>query len=277
MKKYFCVGDIHSFYQPFMKALNEKGFDKNNQDHILVVCGDLFDRGPNSIEVLSFVQSLPEDRFVYVRGNHEDLMFDCYQEIYDTELISHHHVSNGTVNSIIQLCGLDEYYASNIVWDPYHPFRGEIIDKLPEVLNYIKRKSVDYFEIGNYIMVHGWIPCEKILLGSDKHYRNEYTYNYIKDWRNSSSKQWFDSRWINGMDAWRKGVREEGKTIICGHWHCSWGWENIKHERPEFPSKEDKDFQNSFETFVDEGIIAIDGCTAYSGVVNCFVFEVEDN
>ena len=38
MKKYFVVADIHSFYDEFMKALNDAGFDINNEDHILISC-----------------------------------------------------------------------------------------------------------------------------------------------------------------------------------------------------------------------------------------------
>ena len=46
MKKLFVVSDVHSFYNHLIKALNEKGFDKNNPDHWFVSCGDLLDRGP---------------------------------------------------------------------------------------------------------------------------------------------------------------------------------------------------------------------------------------
>jgi len=41
MKKYFVASDTHSFYTPFIKELNKTGFDLNNEEHILIICGDL--------------------------------------------------------------------------------------------------------------------------------------------------------------------------------------------------------------------------------------------
>lgn len=39
--KIFCISDVHSFFNEMIKALDEAGFDKNNSNHLLVVCGDL--------------------------------------------------------------------------------------------------------------------------------------------------------------------------------------------------------------------------------------------
>ena len=48
----FVVSDIHSFYSIFKKALDEKGFDINNENHRLIICGDLFDRAKEAKELL---------------------------------------------------------------------------------------------------------------------------------------------------------------------------------------------------------------------------------
>ena len=45
MKTYFVCSDIHGFYKEWMKSLKEAGFNKNNPEHILIVLGDVFDRG----------------------------------------------------------------------------------------------------------------------------------------------------------------------------------------------------------------------------------------
>lgn len=42
---YFVTSDIHGFYTIFKKALKKAKFDINNKDHVLIICGDLFDRG----------------------------------------------------------------------------------------------------------------------------------------------------------------------------------------------------------------------------------------
>ena len=269
MKKYFVVSDIHSFFKEMIFALTEKGYDKSNSDHILVICGDLFDRGNESKELFDFVKSLPEDRFIYIRGNHEDLLFDCYYQMIDNEIVSSHHYSNGTVKTIAHLSGLKTEDCGWLMYDTWSPLRGNVMDTLPEVLEFINKRSVNYAEIGNYILVHGWIPFmkEELRTGVIK-------YNMIKDWRHSTL--WYNARWENGMDAWHKGIKIEGKTIICGHFHASWGWSHLKQERPEWPQKNKKDFKKSFEPFIEDGIIAIDACTAYSNFVNVIVLEVDD-
>ena len=66
MKTYFFVSDTHSFYTPLMTALHNKGFDEHNQDHILVVLGDIFDRGYETLEVYKFLKSLPQERCILI-------------------------------------------------------------------------------------------------------------------------------------------------------------------------------------------------------------------
>lgn len=57
-KKYFVVTDVHGFYDEMTSALNEKGFDINNPEHIIISCGDLLDRGPKPKECIDFMMNL---------------------------------------------------------------------------------------------------------------------------------------------------------------------------------------------------------------------------
>ena len=69
MIKYFCSSDIHSFYTEWMLALNSKGFDINNPEHKIIVCGDLLDRGDETVECIEFMQRLvSENRAIYIRA-----------------------------------------------------------------------------------------------------------------------------------------------------------------------------------------------------------------
>ena len=254
MSKYFVVSDVHGFLDELLAVLSAKGFDVNNPEHKLVVCGDLLDRGSKAVELLEFVKSL-DDRFIYVRGNHEDLIFDCYQDLINhCYLVGHHHKSNGTINTLAQLTGLSE---TQVLINT--PERNQLLrDKVYPLIEWIREKSVDYFEFGNYICVHGWIPC----------------WNHLDNFRDADDSDWKEARWLNGMEMWRyPRYRVDGKTIICGHYHCSWGWSHIRQERKEFPQKNRKDWLESFEPFIDDGIMAIDACTAYTGIVNCIVLE----
>lgn len=270
MLKYFITSDVHSFFDIFIKSICEKGFDIKNEKHKLIVCGDLFDRGNDSKKLMDFVSSLG-DRFIYVRGNHEDLLNDCVGEICSGKTLGEHHFSNGTVKTISQLCDIDEkqfYYVRRS-----ESINQEVWDKMRPVLKWIDDKSVDYCVIGDYIFVHGWIPCA--FDNSTNPVKNRNLKLAPKEWWNNEFV-WKEARWLNGMDAWKQCCRIEGKTIVCGHWHCSWGHSHIHQDRKEFPDKNRKDWEKSFEPFVDDGIIAIDACTAYSGLCNVITLEVDE-
>jgi serine/threonine protein phosphatase 1 len=251
--KYFVVSDVHSFFKELMDALNEKGFEIDNKEHKLVVCGDLFDRGDETVQLFEFVKELQnQDRLIYIRGNHEDLLVDCVQEIRTGRIPRNHHFHNGTVKTICMLCGQNEWIMYDTTW------RDKICEVMQPVLDFIDDNCVNYAEVGDYIFVHGWIP----------------SFSHLDDFRDGDLSDWKEARWLNGMDMWRNPAnRVNGKKIVCGHWHCSWGWSHIRQERKEWPQVNRKDWQKSFEPFIDDGIVAIDACTAYSGKVNVLVIE----
>jgi hypothetical protein len=134
----------------------------------------------------------------------------------------------------------------------------EFEKKIEPLASFITDNAVDYVEFGNYIFVHGWIPC------------NRFAGEVKEDWRDGD---WEAARWINGMSAWLKGAYIPNKVIVCGHYHASWGHSHIHQDRKEFPQKNRPLWQESFVPFEDDGIIAIDACTAYTGFCNCLVIE----
>ena len=122
----------------------------------------------------------------------------------------------------------------------------------------------DYFEVGNYIFTHGYIPCKESFRG----FNTVYLYN--KNWREVSEEAWKKARWYNGMQfACKHKITEEGKTIVCGHFHTSYGHAVIGKKCSEYGADAD------FSPFCAEGLMAIDGCTAYSGIVNCVKVMVD--
>lgn len=247
--KYFVLSDIHGFFKEFMDALIKAGYDKNDKNHCLVILGDLLDRGREPLACLEFINSIPPERKILIRGNHEDLMDEMLTR---GEYLSH-DIHNGTFRTVVDLFKSVEVPSIFCQMQRYEPW-----------IKY-KESLVDYAEVGKYIFVHGWIPTwrenrsakTRIVLGKDF-------------WTPSA---WREARWTNGMEAWHDGARIPDKTIVCGHCHCSWGWSNIRQKRKEFPQKNSNTFAESFEPFIDDGIIAIDSCVAYTGFINCVVLE----
>ena len=125
-------------------------------------------------------------------------------------------------------------------------------DAVHDLIKPFYKKMVNYFETENYVFVHGWVPVKK------------------GDWRKGD---WREARWLNGMELNHLGCNPTNKTVVCGHWYCSYGWSHIAQKYKEFPQKTHKDFELSFQPYYEEGIIAIDACTVYSGKVNVVVLE----
>ena len=71
--KYFVSADIHGFFDEWMSALKKNDFDIDNQQHKIVVCGDLFDRGRQPKQIIDFVLA-HKNKIILIKGNHEYLM-----------------------------------------------------------------------------------------------------------------------------------------------------------------------------------------------------------
>ena len=256
MYKYFIASDIHSFFTIYYNALLEKGFDINNPKHILIICGDLFDRGQESRELLDFLLSLPKERLILIRGNHEDLLEHCLSEIEKGYHPSYHHWSNKTVDTIAQLTNINKY-------DFYDVARtSNIREKLKDYFELVSR-AVDYYELGNYIFVHGWVPY---ILQDTHDPSGELSIISKPIIKLDADKfMWDDARWHNGMQEAARGIIIPGKTIVCGHFHTGWGHFNIH--------KEGETQYDNFDIYYDEGVVALDTCTVYSNKINILVLE----
>lgn len=75
----YCVGDIHGCFDRLLDLLNVINFDEK-VDRLFSV-GDLCDRGPNSDQVMGWVE---QPWFHPVRGNHEQMVIDA-NDPYNSE------------------------------------------------------------------------------------------------------------------------------------------------------------------------------------------------
>lgn len=248
MKEYFVTSDIHSYFSLFKQALRKKGFDCRNKNHILIVCGDLFDRGKEAKKLLDFLYALQlVNRLIIIKGNHEYLFDKCLKQLRNYETIDFYHYSNGTLDTIAQLSNIN---INNLIYGDYK-YRNirKKLTKYYELIN----KAKNYYELEDYIFVHGWIP----------HIRN---YSGLES---CNDKAWEEASWYNGMQEWNNVSRLEYKTIVCGHWHTSFGNYHY-HNKGSGEFEADSDFG----IFKDNGIIALDACTSFSKKVNILKITV---
>lgn len=282
---YYIASDIHSFYRPFRAALDRAGFSLSDDSDVLVLLGDLFDRGPDTLAEYGFLASLPESRLILVRGNHEDLFEELLGKDYPDDCDYH----NGTVKTFCQIAGKDQrsvssqfayydellelkekgfdlrgffgfrssdvnekaYAAAKLRWaEIRRRVRESAIGRL--ILD--RQKWLDYFELGPYIMTHAFIPvCSA----------------YDPSWRTSASPEaWSAARWQCPYDLYDEGLFEEeakaGKTLVCGHWPAD-----------EFRRHYDGRKRANYSIYEGDHLIAIDGCAALSGRVN--ILRISDS
>lgn len=255
--KYYATADVHGYFSQLEAALTEAGYFEDTAPHKLIICGDLYDRGKEALKLQEFILDLmSKEEVILIRGNHEDLALDMLNKWYRQSYLEPHHFSNGTLDTVYQLTGTDSTKLE---------YAAESVGRAFLNNNYIKKiipSMVNYYETEKYIFVHGWIPCNVENLGF-----NKKSYTPVENWRDAGDEMWSKARWINGMEAAYNGIIEEGKTIVCGHWHCSFGHAYYEDDGSEF-------YNNAnFNPYYGKGVIALDACTPISNKINVIVIE----
>lgn len=252
MPKLFVISDVHSFLTPLKEALDKAGFDENNENHYIVSCGDLFDRGPESEELFRYIMSLP--RKILVKGNHDILL----EELCTRGFPYSHDKHNGTVDTVKQIGG----------YKNHHDFEKccEVTYHRLTAYRFILK---NYFETKNYIFVHSWIPTNVEFEGTTKPwYQQGKTLTWMEDWRNGNDVEWEEAMWGNPFSRASQELNKTGKTIVFGHWHCSAGHVILGNCNSEFEYA-------IWEPCYFKNTIGIDRCTAHTGEVNVLVLEDE--
>lgn len=195
-KKYFIISDVHGFCKEMKQGLFRAGFRKNNPNHILVVLGDVFDRGDEAVKVFKYITSIPKKRRILVKGNHEYLYLDLLKK----EFPERHDYSNGTVATFYQI-------AQASIEEDFKTVRDKVASG--KVTKWLKSKEwLNYYELDDtFILVHSFIPD-------------------VPDWREKATEFDFEkASWGCPWEQYLNGKFDEekvkGKILVCGHWHTS--------------------------------------------------------
>ena len=245
MKKiYFAVSDIHGCYSDMIKALDKVGFMKGNSNHILIVVGDAFDRGHEQLELFNFFMELEQsNQLIYILGNH-DMMLIGMQS--DPSLAVFNYMHNGLDETIHQIFGVKKmvgmykYIEQVVQTNQYKQMRAWLSSK------------EFYFETEDYIFAHAGLPDDD-------------------DWRKTMNHH---DTWIKTWMMLDSSLNEltGGKFLVCGHWHAY-----DLRARDSFLEPDIRNLYNHETYFAKNGtLIALDGCTNYSHLVNVLVIEQEE-
>lgn len=241
--KYFAISDIHSFATEAKQVLKQAGFDKKNKNHTLIICGDVFDRGDETVELYKFLKSIPKKRCILVKGNHESL----YLNLLKKEYPHRYDYSNGTVRTF---CNIAEEPYRLLDNDEWLEIR-EIV-KNHEITNWIQSAQwVDYFELDRFIFVHSFIPTFESY--DDIDFLAENSRQFIH-WRtNANEHDWEQARWGNPITMYKNGYfnheKAKNKTLVVGHWHA-WDFHAVLGG--------EKDSENR-DIYYSDHLVALDG------------------
>ena len=293
--KYFIVSDIHSFCTELKEGLKKAGFSKTNKDHILVVLGDLFDRGYETTEVYEFIKSIPKKRRILVQGNHELLYFELLKKDYPQS----HDFSNCTVDTFCHIAAevfaQDEatvgylnwcysgYFEANYMSESrYYMFDDDttynmtrrrwsyVVEAVKNhpITKWLKSKEwKHYYELDKYIFVHSFIPTKLKKEVLDTYgmvaygFENPACFEFDPNWRESSDIDWNEATWGCPYEKYRAGLfsgeEEQDKVLVCGHWHTSAFFKHLNHIH----------LINEHPIYYSTHLIAIDGGVRYSQTV----------
>ncbi|MCH7321974.1 serine/threonine protein phosphatase [Solibacillus sp. MA9] len=151
MSNLFVVSDIHGHYKHFEELLTYW-----NPEDILVILGDLIDRGPQSLQVIEKVIELKQsygDNVVFVKGNHEDMLLNFLNNPMEKQ--EHYYMNGGKETMQNLLVHLPTYIREK----PYILQANEIKQHYKYQLEFLKLAPV-YKTIGNVLFTHAGFNSE---------------------------------------------------------------------------------------------------------------------
>lgn len=235
-KKIFAISDIHGHATLMKEALDNAGFDKNNEEHFLVVLGDLFDRGSENRAVWEYLRGVKNK--VITRGNHEDIL----ERSLVSGVVNELQFVNGTASTLLEFF---RNYSGGKYLNALSGVECDLRDRLIRHIN----ATWDYFETENYIFTHGFLPV------SDEGSLDAYEY--------ANGEEWHRARWDRWPYRYGKFGIPKDKTLVVGHTPTGYYAAQFEEGRS----------TSDCSIFYGDKLIAIDGATVNSGRVNVLVVE----
>ena len=237
--RYFIISDIHGHYKEMRSALYKAGYRKKDPDAMLVVLGDIFDRGSECVKVYKFLRSIPKNKRILIRGNHEYFL----KALTDRGYFLSADLGNGTKDTVEQF--VKSFY-------PNLTFSSQITAFINTgVVQWIfSDEWVNYWELGDLIFVHSWVPYEG--------------YHCRENWREASFLAWLSATLVIPYKMIQVSLTPDNKTVVCGHCKTS----EFRVALDGMPEDNDDN-----TTYIGAKIIGLDSCVYKTGFCNVLVLE----
>lgn len=260
--RYYFISDVHGCYDKMIAALNEAGF--NREQDTLISVGDPFDRGPNSKEVLEYIMGCPHR--IIIIGNHDWRLYGLSK---NTLLFDEYDIMNGIGATVRSFNGIPEGQPISY-WEELPKIASnKLFNQYIQEANYA-------VEFSDLIAVHGWIPHAELSGGRVEPYQNLSQPDAT--WRTAPKHYWWDGVWSHTERCIEKKIYPE-KTILIGHWHA-WRLAQKFGEKRTMPKKmhEKYEYINCDKFIYKDKFIAIDGCSNWpnGGKVNVYIYTTDE-
>ncbi len=264
--KYFTISDTHAHHKETIEALHKAGFDINNDNHKLIVVGDITDRGSEALTHILWLKDLEDKgKAIILRGNHDSFIigflmnknqaFNWQHNGLDTTIDDLDH----RTNSFQTYCMIyDKPFNTDTFLEWERITQASINKEYPWLKKWFKSHK-DYYETENYIFTHGIIDHE----AEDWHKPTKPRYNY---------KGWDALHWASPED-FLEFKNNTGKHLVVGHLNASLMKYTLNHGNNDL-----YDYREYFpenEIYYDDRINTyfIDTLTAATKRVNVLVIE----
>jgi len=150
-RRVLAVSDIHGNL-PFFKGLLEQV--SFSTDDVLILVGDMLEKGKNSLELLRFIMQLEQTHTVYpLCGNCDGLVLRFFEDDnWDSGFFTNYLPAHPE-STLRQLA--DEMGFS--AWDDLPAFRTAVRKAYPDIWKWLKELPT-ILETDQYVFVHGGVP-----------------------------------------------------------------------------------------------------------------------
>ncbi|MCM1345270.1 MAG: metallophosphoesterase [Muribaculaceae bacterium] len=197
-QRLLVVSDIHGHLDWLVQLLKKLEYDG---DDILVIVGDLIDKGPESLRVVQYVMDLCRRHPVHVSMGNVDIA--RVQKLYDDtpgaeeRFIEYlqwmeKHWGNSLLQEMLADLGVS---VEQVTAENAPGYMQRLREQFGEELDFLRSRPT-ILTAGRYLFVHGGVPTDDLaaLEGTD-------AYPYLKN------------------DAfWEQGYSFENHTVVTGHW-----------------------------------------------------------
>lgn len=152
-ERHYLIGDIHGrldLFRAMVAAIEDDDASRQPSNTLVILLGDLVDRGPDSAGVVALARDWQSQREVRIlAGNHEQMMLDAFEK----PEILRHFLKHGGRETIFSY-GLSKKQFNAMTLE-------ELFANLPKLISKSERDYIASFEeyivAGDYLYVHAGI------------------------------------------------------------------------------------------------------------------------